>query len=60
VAAVFAQVRYLVSVEIDEQHSGFGPFSKDRARRPTERVLAAVREVEPAWKADLPKASSTD
>ena len=60
VAAIFAQVRYLVSVEIDGQRSGFGAFSRDRAGRPRERVLAAVRQVGPVRKADLPKASSTD
>ncbi len=60
VAAVFAQVRYLVSVEIDGQRSGFGAFSRDRAGRPRERVPAAIRQVEPVLKADLPKASSTD
>jgi hypothetical protein len=60
VAAVFAQVRYLVWVEIDGQRSGFGAFSRDRAGRPRERVLAAIRQVEPVRRADLPKASSTD
>lgn len=60
VAAVFAQVRCLVSVEIDAQRSGFGWFSRDRARRPRERVLTAIRQVEPVREADLPKATSTD
>lgn len=59
-AAVFAQVRYLVTVEIDGQRSGFGAFSRDRAGRPRELVLAAIRQVEPVRKAGLPKASSTD
>ena len=60
VAAVFAQVRYLVAVEIDAQRSGFGTFSRDRAERPRELVLAAAREVDPERRADLPKARSTD
>jgi hypothetical protein len=59
VAAVFAQVRYLVAVEIDAQRSGFGMFSRDRAGRPRELVLAAANEVDPEWRADLPKARST-
>jgi hypothetical protein len=60
VAAVFAQERYLVSVEIDSLRSGFRAFSRYRAGRPRDRVLAAIRQVEPVRKADLPKASSTD
>jgi hypothetical protein len=60
VAAVFAQVRYLVAVEIDAQRSGFGPFSRNRAERPRELVLAAAREVDPERRADLPKARSTN
>jgi hypothetical protein len=60
VAAVFAQVRYLVAVEIDAQRSGFGTFSRDRAGRPRELVLAAAREVDPERRADLPKTRSTD
>jgi hypothetical protein len=60
VAAVFAQVRYLVAVEIDAQCSGFGASCRDRAGRPRELVLAAAREVDPERRADLPKARSTD
>jgi hypothetical protein len=60
VAAVFAQVRYLVAVEIDAQRSGFGTFSRDRAERPRELVLAAAREIDPERRTDLPKARSTN
>ncbi len=60
VTAVFAQVRYLVEVEIDAQRSGFGTFSRDRAGRPRELVLAAAREVDPEQRADLPKVRSTN
>jgi hypothetical protein len=60
VAAVFAQVRYLVAVEIDAQRSGFGTFSRGRAGRPRELVLSAAREVDPERRADLPKARSTN
>jgi hypothetical protein len=60
VAAVFAQVRYLVSVEIDAQRSGFGTFSRRRTDRPRQLVLAAAREVDPERRADLPKARSTN
>lgn len=60
VAAVFAQVRYLVLVEIDAQRSGFGPFSRDHAGRPRQLVLAAAREVAPKRQAILPKARSTN
>jgi hypothetical protein len=60
VVAVFAQVRYLVSVEIDGQRSGFGAFSKDRPGRSRVLVLTAVRQIEPDPRADLPKASSAD
>jgi hypothetical protein len=60
VAAVFAQVRYLVAVEIDAQRSGFGPFSRNRAERPRELVLAAAREVDTERRTSLPRARSTD
>jgi hypothetical protein len=60
VAAVFAQVRYLVTVEIDAQRSGFDTFSRRRTGRPRQLVLAAAREVEPERRAHLPKARSTD
>ncbi len=60
VAAVFAQVRYLVSVEIDAQLSGFGAFSTSRTDRPRQLVLAAAREVDPERRVDLPKATSTN
>ncbi len=60
VASVFAQVRYLVSVEIDAQRSGFRTFSRDRARCPRALVLAAAREVDPGRQANPPKANSTD
>jgi hypothetical protein len=53
-------VRYLVSVEIDAQRSGFGAFPRDRARRPEARVLAAILEVKPVRTRDVPNASSTD
>jgi hypothetical protein len=60
VAAVFAQVRYLVAVEIDAQRSGFDTFSRRRTGRPRQRVLAAAREVDPELRAALPKAISTN
>jgi hypothetical protein len=60
VAAVFAQIRDLVAVEIDARRSGFGTLTGDRARRPRPRVLAAAREVNRRRQAGLPKANSTD
>jgi hypothetical protein len=60
IAAVFAQVIYLVSVEIDAQRSGFDTFSRRRSGRPRQLVLAAAREVDPEHRADLPKAACTD
>jgi len=60
VAAVFAQVRYLVKVEIDAQRSGFGAFTGDRAARPSALVLAVAREFDPGRQASLPKPSSID
>ncbi len=60
VAAVFAQVRYLISVDIDAQRSGFGTCSRDRAGCPRELVLAAAREVNLNQLATLPKARSKD
>ncbi len=44
VAAVFAQLRYLIWVEIDAERSGFEPFPGDPARGPRGLVLAAARE----------------
>jgi hypothetical protein len=60
VAAVFAQIRYLVAIEIDAQRSGFGPFSRNRNGRPREMVLATAREINAHGHARLPKASSDD
>jgi hypothetical protein len=60
VAAVFAQVRYLVAVEIDAQRSGFDTFSRRRTGRPRQLVLAAAREVDPERRAGLRKARSTN
>ena len=60
VAAVFARVPYLTLLEIDAQHSGFCTFTRDRARHPRARVLAAAREVNPGRQARLTKANSTD
>jgi hypothetical protein len=60
VATVLAQVRYPVAVEIDAHRSGFDTFSRNRAERPRELVLAAAREVDPKERAALPKARSTN
>jgi hypothetical protein len=58
VAAVFAQVRYLIAVEIDAERSRFDAFSGDRKGRPRDLVLAALSEVDPDREAPLPAASS--
>jgi hypothetical protein len=60
VAAVFAQLRYLVEVEMDAECSGFGPFPGDPAGRPRGLVLAAAREVHPDGQDTLPEADRSD
>jgi hypothetical protein len=60
VAAVFAQLRYLVEVEIDAERSGFGPFSEDPAERPRRLVLAAAREDRQNGQDALPGAECSD
>jgi hypothetical protein len=60
VAAVFAQGRYLVTVEIDAQRSGFDTFSRHRTGRPRQLVLAAAREVELDQWTRLPRPRSTN
>lgn len=60
VAAVFAQVRYLIEVEIDAECEGLEDCFTDRSSRPREMVLAAVREVYPDRDAPLPRADGDD
>src|ERR1017187_2533771 len=60
VAAVFAQLRYLIVIEIETEAERVGPSSprEDRAARPRHLVLAAVREANP--NRELPLAESDD
>jgi len=60
VAAVFAQLRYVIGIEIEIEAECMGRSSpsEDRAARPRHLVLAAVREANPDR--ELPLAESDD
>ncbi len=60
VAAVLAQLRYLIAIEIETDADRIGPSSANEARGPTPRhlVLAAIREANPDR--ELPLAGSSD
>ena len=60
IADVFRQIRYLVEVEIDAQRKGWDNYFTDRASRPRQLVLAAIREVHPTRETPLPQAESDD
>src|ERR1017187_276482 len=56
VAAVFAQLRYLIGIEIETDADRIGPSSanEDRGATPRHLVLAAIRETNPARELPLP------
>jgi hypothetical protein len=60
IAAVFAQLRYLVGVEIEAELEGFDTFSEDPAELPRGLVLAAGRKVHPDRQDTLPAVGSSD
>src|SRR5208283_2723796 len=60
VAAVFAQLRYLIAIEIESDADRVGPSAANGARGGTPRhlVLAAIREANPDR--ELPSSGSSD
>jgi hypothetical protein len=60
IAAVFAQIRYLIRVEIEEERMAWDDRSTVRASWSRELVLDAAREVYPDRETPFPQADSDD
>jgi hypothetical protein len=60
IAAVFAQIRYLIRVEVEKGRMVRDDRSAERVLRPRDLVLAAIKEVYPERRSPLPLADSDD
>jgi len=60
IAAVFAQIRYLIRVEVEKEQTVRHDRSTECASRPRDLVLAAIKELYPERRSPLPLADSDD